>query len=94
MFEKTFLEIFVVQAYWFNFTPFMYWIFEGKNWIQYDGMNLENTIISVFVFVILNVMFFVGFYRIVMCAYKKIKEIEKAKLAKYKQKYMSSEKQG
>lgn len=92
MFEKKFLEIFLVLAYWFNFTPYMYVTCTNKNWLYFDLKDLDSTIVAVFVFVVLDILFFVVLYRIVMFAYNKIKNFEKAKMKKLLEKYKGKSK--
>ncbi|XP_030554809.1 uncharacterized protein LOC115758361 [Drosophila novamexicana] len=87
MFQRKFLEIFVVILYWLIFTPSIYTTFTKKGWLLLDFGALQDTIWAVLIFGLVDVMGFVTFYRIVMFMYKKLKKFDKKSLKKVHQKY-------
>lgn len=87
MFEKKFLEIFVVILYWLRFTPYIYKKFTEKKWLDLDFGALRDTIWAVLIFILIDIMLFVTFYRIVIYAYKKLKKFDKKTVREVQMKF-------
>lgn len=88
MFEKKFIELFIVILYWLHFTPYIYRVFTNKNYLRLNFGQLGKTLTPVLIFVLLDIIVYVIFYRLVMYGFKELEKPYKRKLeavyAKYK----------
>lgn len=88
MFEKKFVELFIVILYWVHFTPYIYQYFTDKKYLRLNFFKLGETITPVLIFILLDIIVYVMLYRLVMKGYKELEKVYKRKLegvnAKYK----------
>lgn len=92
MFEKKFLELFVVVLFWCQISPRFYKICEEHEWALKLG-SFEDTIGTFFIIVAVDVVLFILMYRSVMSLYQKIKEFDARRWQKIQDKYKAKKKE-
>lgn len=91
MFEKKFLELFVVILFWCQISPRFYKICEDNGWALKLG-SFEETIGTFFIIVAVDVVLFILMYRTTMSLYQTIKEFDARSWQKIQAKYKAKTK--